>query len=183
MSILSPAGFQRAGTRIERELFLGYRPIVFFILVYLVGSYLESRSDVFPTWIWQGLFTGVFLYAGTWCIRNFVHCREAHCVISGTGFTIIGLLSLLSMLGAISFSDWAVYWFAFLAVYVVSMAFQYEYYSLRHTIQIGPPPIKRVPATRCADCGCMVSECTTSPSARDCPNCSLASCCCWSTKL
>lgn len=182
-SILSPEGFQRAGTRIERELFSGYRPIIFFILVYLVGSYMEARPDVFPVWIWQGLFTAVFLYAGTWCIRNFVHCREAHCVVTGTGFTGIGLLSLLSMLGAISFSDWSVYWLAFLAVYIAGMIFQYEYYSRKHSIQIGPTLIKSVPATRCADCGCMVSECQSSPSASDCPNCTLASCCCWSAKL
>ena len=32
---------------------------------------------------------------------------------------------------------------------------------------------------KCADCNCFPEECKTSPSPRECPNCSLEDCCCW----
>jgi len=34
---------------------------------------------------------------------------------------------------------------------------------------------------KCADCGCLPSECNVSNSAKDCPNCTLDECCCWET--
>lgn len=32
---------------------------------------------------------------------------------------------------------------------------------------------------RCADCGCLPSECMASPSLSECPNCNCEECCCW----
>ena len=32
---------------------------------------------------------------------------------------------------------------------------------------------------KCADCGCLPSECKSSKSAKECPNCSWDECCCW----
>lgn len=32
---------------------------------------------------------------------------------------------------------------------------------------------------KCADCDCLPSECKTSKSPKDCPNCTLDECCCW----
>ena len=34
---------------------------------------------------------------------------------------------------------------------------------------------------KCADCNCFPEECESSPSYRECPNCSLEECCCWNT--
>ena len=34
---------------------------------------------------------------------------------------------------------------------------------------------------RCADCNCSPDECRASKSPRDCPNCRLDECCCWSS--
>ena len=34
---------------------------------------------------------------------------------------------------------------------------------------------------KCADCDCLPEECKTSPSAKECPNCSWNECCCWET--
>jgi hypothetical protein len=32
--------------------------------------------------------------AGLYCLANFWHCREAHCVVTGPGWTLAGLLAL-----------------------------------------------------------------------------------------
>jgi len=32
---------------------------------------------------------------------------------------------------------------------------------------------------KCADCGCMSSECKISTSSKECTNCALLECCCW----
>jgi len=34
------------------------------------------------------------LLAGLYCLANFWHCREAHCVVTGPGWTLAGLLAL-----------------------------------------------------------------------------------------
>ena len=34
---------------------------------------------------------------------------------------------------------------------------------------------------KCSDCNCAPEECQRSPSAKQCPNCSLEECCCWFT--
>ena len=32
---------------------------------------------------------------------------------------------------------------------------------------------------KCADCGCLPTECTESKSPTECPNCTWDKCCCW----
>jgi len=34
---------------------------------------------------------------------------------------------------------------------------------------------------KCADCSCLPEECKKSTSAKECLNCALDECCCWST--
>jgi hypothetical protein len=34
------------------------------------------------------------LLAGLYCLANFWHCREAHCVVTGPGWTLAGVLAL-----------------------------------------------------------------------------------------
>jgi hypothetical protein len=36
------------------------------------------------------------LVAGLYCLANFWHCREAHCVVTGPGWTLAGLLGLVA---------------------------------------------------------------------------------------
>jgi hypothetical protein len=34
------------------------------------------------------------LAAGLYCVANFWHCREAHCAVTGPGWTLVGVLGL-----------------------------------------------------------------------------------------
>src|SRR5215469_4818237 len=38
------------------------------------------------------------MVAGTYCLANFWHCRETHCVITGPGWTLTGLLGFAAAL-------------------------------------------------------------------------------------
>jgi hypothetical protein len=85
--------FQRAGSKIEREIHSGYRLVLLYAFVFILGFYLRGHSGSIHQLASEWLFTLAFLYEGTYCVRNFVHCREAHCIVTGTGWTLIGLLS------------------------------------------------------------------------------------------
>lgn len=47
--------------------------------------------------VWIG--TTVYLAVGLYCSVNFWRCREAHCIITGIGFTLLGLALLVEALG------------------------------------------------------------------------------------
>ncbi|SRR5579875_658639 len=127
---------QRAGVSLERKLHSGYRPVLLYALIFIAGFYMHNHPESYPTYAWEGIFTLAFLYEGTYCIRNFLHCRESHCIVTGSGWTIIGIASLLSTTKVLSSSDWGYYWLAFFLVYVAGMSFQFVYYQLRHTYQL-----------------------------------------------
>lgn len=59
---------------------------------FFVASLLPDRIGV---WIAVVLYLAVGLY----CSVNFWRCREAHCVITGAGFTLLGLGLLAEALG------------------------------------------------------------------------------------
>jgi hypothetical protein len=127
---------ERTGSGIERKIHSGLWPVLLYALVFLVGFYMQNHPRIYPPYSWQGLFTLAFLYEGTYCIRNLLHCRESHCIVTGSGWTIIGFLSLLSTAGIISYSDWGIYWLAFVLVYIAGMSFQHFYYLWKHSIQL-----------------------------------------------
>ncbi len=126
--------FQRAGSNIEREIHRGYRPVLLYAFVFILGFYLRGHGGSISQLVSEWLFTLAFLYEGTYCIRNFVHCREAHCVVTGTGWTLIGLLYLSSTLQIIPYGDWGTYWLGFFLVYIAGFSFQCAYYSIKRTI-------------------------------------------------
>jgi hypothetical protein len=42
--------------------------------------------------------SGWMLVSGVYCVLNFWHCRETHCVVTGAGWTSLGLLGLAAAL-------------------------------------------------------------------------------------
>lgn len=37
------------------------------------------------------------LAAGAWCLTNFWHCQEAHCIVTGPGWVLLGLFELAEL--------------------------------------------------------------------------------------
>jgi hypothetical protein len=44
------------------------------------------------------LASGWLLFVGTWCVGNFVHCRETHCGVTGPGWTLLALVGFAAVL-------------------------------------------------------------------------------------
>lgn len=49
---------------------------------------------------WAGLLVASawVLLSGAYCLANFWHCRETHCVVTGSGWTPLGLVGLVAAL-------------------------------------------------------------------------------------
>ena len=60
---------------------------------------------------------------GIYCAANFWRCREAHCVVTGTGWTATGLAAIVAAVGGYAWND--LLWISFLAVWVVGVAFEF----------------------------------------------------------
>ncbi|HEX6539152.1 MAG TPA: hypothetical protein VF155_08235 [Candidatus Dormibacteraeota bacterium] len=59
------------------------------------------------------------LMSGTYCVLNFWHCRETHCVVTGLGWTPLGLVGLaVAALPATPLS-WHEWWELVVAAYLV----------------------------------------------------------------
>lgn len=44
------------------------------------------------------LASGWLLFVGTWCVGNFLHCRETHCGVTGPGWTLVALVGFAAVL-------------------------------------------------------------------------------------
>lgn len=68
------------------------------VLAVALGASLVASLLPDDIGIWIGV--AVYLAVGLYCSVNFWRCREAHCVITGVGFTVLGLGLLAEALGA-----------------------------------------------------------------------------------
>lgn len=74
---------------------------------------------------------GYFLAFGAYCLANFARCREAHCIVTGVGFTLLGLASAWGAVAGHVVLVWL--WVAFLVVAVVGHAFEAAFRAVRGT--------------------------------------------------
>jgi hypothetical protein len=58
------------------------------VAVFLVAAGIGGRPGVAVAAVW-------LVVSGTYCLANFFCCREAHCVVTGSGWTAFGLLTLV----------------------------------------------------------------------------------------
>ena len=63
-----------------------------------------------------------FLVAATYCLANFARCREAHCIVTGVGWSALAVASLAALLAGRDIRESA--WTAFLVIAVVGHAFE-----------------------------------------------------------
>jgi hypothetical protein len=68
------------------------------------------------------------LAAGLYCLANFWHCREAHCAVTGPGWTLAGLLGLAAAVipgGSLSWYRVSVQAAVFLVVLAAGYGLEY----------------------------------------------------------
>jgi hypothetical protein len=94
--------------------------IVVTVGVFLVAAGIGGRAGVTVAAVWA-------LVSGTYCLANFWCCRETHCVLTGSGWTALGLLAFV----LVSIPGGALTWFrvdvlalAYLVVLGVGYAFE-----------------------------------------------------------
>lgn len=65
------------------------------------------------------LASGWLLFVGTWCVGNFVHCRETHCGVTGPGWTLLAVLGFVAVLAPDAGLRWYSVGFEVVATLVV----------------------------------------------------------------
>jgi len=85
------------------------------LLASFAEGWLDGRYVMLPA-------TVVFIMVGNWCSLNFARCREAHCLITGAGFMLVGLVAIVA---AVLDRDWSdALWLAALATLVGGVLFE-----------------------------------------------------------
>jgi hypothetical protein len=76
--------------------------------------------------------TGLYFAAyAAYCLANFARCREAHCIITGSGWAVLAAVALFA---AATRLDWlGPVWNAFLIVFIVGHGFELIWAATRHT--------------------------------------------------
>jgi hypothetical protein len=77
--------------RLVEAVIRGPVDVVVTIAVFATALAVNGRAGVAVASTWV-------LVSGTYCLLNFWHCRETHCVVTGTGWTPLGLLGLTAAL-------------------------------------------------------------------------------------
>jgi hypothetical protein len=73
-----------------------------------------------PAGLW--LAAVYFLGFGSYCLANFTRCREAHCVVTGWGWSVLGVVGLW---GALTADDLrSTLWNAFAVIALLGFAFE-----------------------------------------------------------
>ena len=63
-----------------------------------------------------------FLVAGTYCLANFIRCREAHCIVTGVGWSALALAGATAAILGRDVRSGA--WIAFLVIAVAGHGFE-----------------------------------------------------------
>jgi hypothetical protein len=73
-----------------------------------------------PGGLW--LTAAYFLVFGSYCLANFIRCREAHCVVTGWGWSALGVVA---MWGAVTGDEiLGALWNAFAVIALLGFAFE-----------------------------------------------------------
>lgn len=65
---------------------------------------------------------GFFIVAGAYCLAHFARCREAHCIVTGIGWSGLALAGLAAVLAGRDIRE--AEWVAFLAIAVAGHGFE-----------------------------------------------------------
>jgi hypothetical protein len=73
--------------------------VVVTIAVFAAAGALGGRGGV-------AMASAYVLFLGTYCLLNFWHCRETHCVVTGVGWTPLALLGFAVALAPGASMSW-----------------------------------------------------------------------------
>ena len=129
LPLLCPPPSLQQDTRvrlIDKLLFTGVGRCAFFVLVaagIIVAPLLGLRAGL-------ALDAVTTFAAAAWCVRNFARCREAHCVVTGYGWTALAVVEVAELvLGrSLLMGDEGL---VFVAILVVGIVFEVVW-RLRH---------------------------------------------------
>ena len=77
---------------------------------------------------WGDALTVVFFAAyGLYCVQNYLHCREAHCAITGPGFLLAAGMMLARAIGLFAY-DLSVPYLVFGAAACVGCLLEWQYW-------------------------------------------------------
>lgn len=94
-----------AGGWVERSLRLvepvvrGPAVVVVTIAIFAAAGVVGGRGGVAAA-------SAYVLFLGTYCLLNFWHCRETHCVVTGAGWTPLALLGFAAALTPAASMSW-----------------------------------------------------------------------------
>jgi len=93
-----------------------------------VAVYFVSRAIGGAGLYLSGLYFGIY---SAYCLANFARCREAHCIVTGLGW---GVLTVVTLVAAVMQLQWlGPVWNAFLVVFVVGHGFELIWAATRRT--------------------------------------------------
>lgn len=98
--------------RLTYLLLRGPLGVVLTIVVLGAASAWDGRGGLALASAWV-------LLSGTYCLLNFWHCRETHCVVTGLGWTPLGLLGLAIAAAPATRLSWHEWWELEVAAYLV----------------------------------------------------------------
>jgi hypothetical protein len=94
------------------------------ILICLTITAYMVLSGFLPDNYVMWAVTAGWFAAGIMCVWNFKSCGRYHCAITGPGFFVLGILSLLEALGIFNPAEW-IEWSIFGAVLAIGFGLEY----------------------------------------------------------
>jgi len=98
---------------------------------------LLGLAQIFPAPAYLGVDAVAFLAAGSWCALNFWRCRQAHCLLTGSGWLLLALFAVAeaglghSLIGGDE-------QLVFLGILAIGLVFEGIWYSMHRTNAVTP---------------------------------------------
>ena len=99
----------------------GMRGVAVAVALFAAAAVVGGRGGAAIAGAWM-------LAAGLYCLSNFRHCREAHCAVTGPGWTLAGMLGLVAAVtpgGSLAWYRVSVQAAVFLVVLTAGYALEY----------------------------------------------------------
>ncbi len=90
--------------------------------VFLTVAVMFLASSRFGSLAGLMLEAAFFLVAGAYCLANFARCREAHCIVTGLGWSALAVVAVTAALVGSDLRNGG--WFAFLGIAVIGHSFE-----------------------------------------------------------
>jgi len=97
-------------------------PLLSGCLVFVTVAAAWALSRALGSAAGQAVEGTFFIVFATYCLANFARCREAHCVVTGFGWSAVGVACVVSLM--LGHDTRGAAWDAFLVVAVIGFGFE-----------------------------------------------------------